>query len=260
VTLAETQELFAALLTNPAAVPAGRLEACFEGTPGLPAAERVGIYAGMYRWRLADALQETFPHLVRALGDQAFASLAEDYLQRNPSTHHDVGEIGRSLPDFLERFPDPERRDLGDLATLEWARHQLFFAPPAAVAPAGALAGLDPAACDRVALELSPALRLLPLGHAVVPLWRALEDGAPLPPVAPGPAAAAVWRSGVEVFHASLPPEEAEALQRAAAGGSLSAVCAAFCDAADPARAAFVALSSWEKEGWLVGVRAIEPV
>ena len=61
MTLAETQALFAEAITGGAPLPVGRLEACFAGTPGLPAAARVAIYADMYRWRLIAALRETFP-------------------------------------------------------------------------------------------------------------------------------------------------------------------------------------------------------
>lgn len=122
MTLAETQALFHEALTGAGPVAAARLEACFAGTPELPAVERVAIYADMYRWRLVDALRETFPKLVRALGDEPFAALADDYLRRHPSEHHDVGQVGRRLAAFLREYPDPERPDLADLAELEWAR------------------------------------------------------------------------------------------------------------------------------------------
>ena len=74
MTLAETQALFHEAITSPSPLPAERLEACFAGTTDLPAAERVAIYANMYLWRLVDALRETFPNLVRHLGDERFAA------------------------------------------------------------------------------------------------------------------------------------------------------------------------------------------
>jgi hypothetical protein len=47
VTLAETQALFHEILTNREPVAPERIEQCFAGTPELPAAERVAIYANM---------------------------------------------------------------------------------------------------------------------------------------------------------------------------------------------------------------------
>ncbi len=255
MTLAETQALFAEAITGGAPLPAGVLERCFAGTPALPAAARVAIYADMYRFRLIDALRASYPALVRLLGDETFAALADDYLRRHPSEHHDVGQVGGQLAGFLRRHPDPERLDLADLAALEWARQEVFFAPPAAPVGAEALAGLDAEGATRSGLVLAPSLRLLQLDHDPSPLWRRLEDGQPPGPLVPGPAALAVWRTGFEVFHALLTPDEAAALAEALRGGALASICAAFATRDDPAAAAHATLSSWLVEGWVVGIR-----
>ena len=254
MTLAETQALFHEALTSATPLDPERLDACFAGTPDLPASERVAIYSNMYLWRLVDALRETFPKVARHLGDETFAALAEDYLRRNPSEHHDVGQVGRRLAAFLREYPDPERPDLADLAELEWARHQVFFAPPAGPVGPDAFAGLDPGAFSRTGLVLSPALKVLVLDHAAAPLWRRLEDGEPPDPPSPGPSAVAVWRSGFDVLHGALSLAEAVALEGAMSGDPLATICAAFADREDPAAAAHAALSSWLAEGWIVGM------
>jgi hypothetical protein len=254
MTLAETQALFHELLVGGEPVDQARIDACFAGTPDLPAAERVAIYANMYLWRLVEALREAFPKLASHLGDEVFASLGEDYLRRNPSEHHDVGQVGRRLAAFLREFPDPERPDLADLAELEWARHQVFFAPPADPVGRDAFAGLDPEAFTRTRLVLSPALKVLVLDHAAAPLWRRLEDGEPPGPPSPGPSAVAVWRRGFDVSHGTLPLDEAVALEGAKSGDALATICAAFADRDDPVAAAHAALSSWLAEGWIVAV------
>ena len=155
MTLAETQALFHEILTGPDPVAPDRIDACFAGTPELPATERVAIYANMYLWRLTEALRETFPKLLRYLGDDRFAALAEDYVRRNPSEHHDIGQVGRRLARFLRQHPDPDRPDLADLADLEWARHQVFFAPPADPVGPEAFTGLAPDAFARTSLVIS---------------------------------------------------------------------------------------------------------
>ena len=70
----------------------------------------------------------------------------------------------------------------------------------------------------------------------------------------PAPSVLAIWRPAFEVFHTSLPPDEAEAVRRARAGATLEEVCAAFALRPEPAQAAFAALASWLDEGWIVGV------
>ena len=215
MTLAETQALFHEVLTGAGPVAPGRIDACFAGTPELPAVERVAIYAGMYRWRLVEALRETFPNLVRFLGDESFAALAEDYLRRHPSEHHDVGQVGRRLAAFLREYPDPERPDLADLAELEWARQQVFFAPPAEPVGAEALAGLEAEAFSRSGLVLSPALQVLVLAHAATPLWRRLEDGEPPDSALAGP----LGRGGLAERLRGLPRRADARRGRGARGG-----------------------------------------
>lgn len=257
--LAETQALFHEILVSPAPVAPARIDACFAGTADLPAVERVAIYANMYLWRLVDSLRETFPKLLAHLGDERFAALAEDYLRRNPSQHHDIGLVGGRLSAFLREFPDADRPDLADLAELEWARHLVFFAPQAEPIGPEAFAGLDPDAVSRTGLVLSPALRALVLDHAVAPVWRRLEDGEPLDPPAPGPSPVAVWRRGFDVFHGAISHDEALALERAGEANSLQTICAAFAEADDPAARAHAALSSWLTEGWIVGLVPARP-
>lgn len=258
MTLAETQARLHAAITGGGPDARKGLDGWLVGTPELPAAERVGIYAGMYRARLVDALRQTFPAVAGYLGAERFEGLAADYVDRNPSEHHDVAQLGRRLAGFLREHPAPERPDLGDLAALEWARQEAFFAPEPGGAPAGAslLAGLPPEAMAAEGLALTPSLELLRLAHDPTPLWRALEGGAEAAPPPSGPAAVAVWRVGHEVAHAALEANEADALEVALAGGSIADACEAFAGAPEPAQAALRALAGWFAEGWVVGVRA----
>jgi hypothetical protein len=253
VRLAETQALFHALVTGDA--PAGAAERIAVSTPGLDAEERVGIYAGMYRARLVEALAADFPKLKRLLGDERFWALGVAYAAEHPSEDADLGRFGRNLAAFLRRHPSPDRPDVADLAALEWARSEVFFEASAEPLRREDLA-LAPEAFAPARLRFVPALRLVEGTHAAAPLWRALEVGELPPAPAPGPEAIAVWRNGFEVFHASLVPEEADALARALGGAALAHVCGAFAGLAEPAAAAFAALSSWVDDGWVAGVDA----
>jgi hypothetical protein len=207
--------------------------------------------------RLVDALRETFPNVLRHLGDEQFAALAEDYVRRNPSRHHDVGQVGRHLAAFLRTYPDPQRPDLADLAELEWARHQVFFAQPAEPVRPEALSALAPEDFARASLLLSPALRILVLDHDAASLWRRLEGGELPGPPSAGAFAISVWRRGFDVFHAPVPLDEAVAIEAAIAGHCLASICASFSDQEDPVTAAHAALGSWLGEGWIVAL--VEP-
>lgn len=255
MTLAETQRLFHALATGDPAVPPGEAGRIVLGTPGLSAVDRIGIYADMYLWRLADALREDYPKVAAVLGDERFLALARSYAREHPSDRADLGLFGRHLPAFLARRPAEDRPDLADLAALEWARAEVFFEAPAEPAGPDALGALAPERFLAARLSLVPALRVLAQDHDAAATWRRLEEGGAPGEPAPGPAAVAVWRSGFDVFHAPVPLDEALALEAAARGEPLERVCAAFAGRDDPARAAFEAISSWLREGWIGAVR-----
>jgi hypothetical protein len=253
VTLAETQELFHRAITGPIPLDEAELDRCFGGTGELPAGDRVAIYRNMYTARLVDALRETFPNLARFLGEARFGALGEAYLAEHPSEHHDVGRLGRRLADFLKAYPDPERADLADLAELEWTRNEVFFAPESEIVGADALAAAGVENVAAVRLRMAPSLRVIGLAHDAAALWRSLEAGEDVLSPREGPAVA-VWRRGFEVFHCTLPPEEAEALLAARAGEPIEAICGFFADRPDPAAEAHAAISSWFAEGWIAGV------
>lgn len=253
MTLAETQAAFHALATRGAAPPLPA-DDFLVGSPELPAAERVGIYADMYQWRLTDALREDYPKLAAVLGDERFLALAEAYAREHPSDHPDLGQFGRHVPAFLRRFPGCERADLHDLAALEWARSEVFFDAPVPPLGRAALAALDPAAVSAARLEVIRALRVLRLEHDVLATWRRLEHGETAGPVLAAPTAVVVWRTGFDVFHSVIEPDEASALELAGAGERLAAICEAFEGREDPATAAFAALASWFDEGWISAV------
>lgn len=255
MTLAETQRIFHALATGDPSVPPEEADRIVAGTPALSAADRIGIYADMVLWRLADALREDYPKVAAILGDERFLSLARSYARAHPSDRADLGLFGRHLPAFLARHPAGDRPDLADLAALEWARTEVFFEAPAEPAGPDALGALPPETFLASRLSLVPALRVLALGHDAAAIWRRLEEGGEPGEPVPGPAAVAVWRSGFEVFHAAVPRDEALALGEAARGEPLVRVCAAFSGREDPARAAFEAISSWLREGWIAGVQ-----
>jgi hypothetical protein len=255
VTLAETQAAFHALATRTGDPPLPA-EALLAGTPDLSASERVAIYADMYLWRLVDALREDYPKLAALLGDERFFALAEAYVREHPSDRPDLGRLGRNLPAFLRHVPATERPDLADLAALEWARAEVFLEAPATTAGREALAALPPEAFPGARLVPVPALRLLAVDHDAAAVWRRIEQGEAAGEPIAAATPLAVWRSGFEVFHARIEPDEARALATALAGDPLSQVCAAFERREDPGAAAFAALASWLDEGWIAAIAA----
>jgi len=234
VTLAEAQDLFAALVTGDGAIDPAAREALLSGDAELSASERARIYSDMYLFRLVAALREDYPLLARLVGDDEFFSLAKAYARAHPSRH-------------------PARGDLADLAALEWARAEAFVAPDEEPLGEDALRSLgEDAASAR--LRLVPSVRLLPLEHDVAALWADLEASRAPGPPRRSPISLLVWRKGFEVFHTVVSPEELSALSAVQRGATLGEACAAFATLPDPAGAALEAIASWSGEGLLAGI------
>ena len=85
----------------------------------LNAAERVGVYHGMYLARLAEALEVDYPALAYYLGAHEFYELASRYLQKHPSRSYTLNRLGDHFPGTLRGFQR-------DLAKLELAMTQVF--------------------------------------------------------------------------------------------------------------------------------------
>ncbi len=253
--LAQLQDLLARAIAEPDTVPAEQLLSSIAPHAPLDAVARAGIYAGMYRNRLADALRADFPNLHRLLGDDGFLELSRAYAASHPSASSDIGQFGRHLADFLAQHPGP-RGDEADLARLEWALAQAFTAKDAAPVGQEALGALGEAAAE-ARLHFVPAFQVVALQHDVLPLWDALEAGAEeLPAVDAQAVSVAVWRTGYQVLHRGLPAAEAEAVARAQGGASLAEVCEAFSEAEDAAGEAFRTLGAWFAGSWVARVES----
>ncbi|HKB77543.1 MAG TPA: DNA-binding domain-containing protein [Myxococcales bacterium] len=249
MTLAEAQDLFAALVTGERPVDPAAREACLAGDAELSAGERARIYSEMYLFRLVEALREDYPLLARLLGDEGFFALCQGYVHTHPSRNPSLARLGRELPGFLRERPTA-RPDLPDLAALEWARSEAFVAADAVPLGETALADLGADAAS-ARLRLVPSVRLLSLEHDADALWADLEASRQPGPPRRRATSLLVWRKGFDVFHSEVSAEELAALSAVGNGGTLGEACEAFADLPDPTRTALDALASWSGEGIL---------
>jgi hypothetical protein len=211
-------------------------------------------------------LRSNYPVLHRVLGDEAFETLALDYLADHPSRSPSIRWFGHALPAWIadrldadpQALPHPA---LADLARMEWAIGTSFDAADAEPVRREALAGLAPSLWPALRFAPHPTLRLLSLDWAVEPLWRALTDDpdARTEPPDPRPHALLVWREGLETRWRTLAADEAAALAEALDGLRFDALCGCVAaKAGEAGAAARVAawLDQWVGAGLLVQASA----
>jgi hypothetical protein len=153
-----------------ALVAPSRVASVIEPSATLGAAERVGIYHGMYRLRMAEALETDYPGLAHFLGPEAWSGMVAAYVTAHPSRSYTLNVLGRQLPAWLGAAGGvPHRAFCADLARLEWAVCESFDAEEAPRLGGDAIESLAPEAWPGARLEPQPALRLVRLG------WNAAE-------------------------------------------------------------------------------------
>jgi len=175
----DTQRSFAAALRNPEmAVPPT------VGThTGGVAEKRFNVYRNNTAVSLTEALEVSFPAVVRLLGAENFKKVAGVFLRRHPPKTPMIMYYGDEFPEFLETFePLQHIGYLPDVAKLEQALRQSYHAADVAPVDHGAFQALPPEALGRARLALAPAVGLVRSPWPVHAIWTYnMEDGAPKP-------------------------------------------------------------------------------
>ncbi|HXZ48069.1 MAG TPA: DNA-binding domain-containing protein [Usitatibacter sp.] len=206
---------------------------------------RLGVYRHGYRARLAGALRENYPALARAMGDEEFERVANDYARAHPSRHYSIRWHGHALAAFLAEGA------LADLARMEWALGIAFDAHDATSADAHWLARVPVDRWGELPLGLHPSVSVVPMRWAVEAGWQALRESeaGDVPPPREHPHVLLVWRKALEAHWRIATDAEGRALLGLRAGGTLQRACEASGEEAGRVGEWF---AGWVREGMLV--------
>jgi hypothetical protein len=159
---------------------------------GLSGERRLQIYRNNTYSLLTDVLKNTFPAVCRLVGDEFFEHAAQQYIRIDPPRQPCLYVYGAGFADFLAAFP-PARElcYLPDVARLEWALNEAYYAPEACPLPTDALIRLQPERYADVRLLPHPSCRLLTSPFPVDGIWEMARpggDSAAAPALDAGPA------------------------------------------------------------------------
>ena len=197
-----------------------------QGNARLSSAERLAVYARMYRARLVDVLTEDYPRVATILGGDTFGAVAQAYIEAHPSTQPSLRWFGARFAEFLDLTPpDGAPAFLRDLARLEWARLAVFDAPDARLLEIDALRRIPPEAWTVLRLRLVPAVVTLDASWPVHEIWPAVENALPSDAISPRATHLRVWRQGDQVFQASMDAAERIAFAAVVAGHTFADLC-----------------------------------
>jgi Putative DNA-binding domain len=144
---------------------------------GIAPERRLALYRNNVFFSLRRVLEGTFPATRRLLGSERFAEIALAFIGAAPPDRPQLLAYGASFPAFVERWAEATSvACLADVARLEWALEEAYYAPDAPPLSAAALAAIPTARYARLRFDLHPSLRLIRSTGPVFTLWRAAID------------------------------------------------------------------------------------
>lgn len=158
----------------------GSIEDFVTRSSRLTAVERLQVYGNAYFGRLLECLQDEFPAVRHAVGDDAFSAFVFGYLQSHPSHSYTLARLGESFPRYLHDTrpaADPESSEsdswtdfVVELARLERIYSEVFDGPGMEDAPridTHALLALPQDQWGDVRLIAAPCLRVVEFAYPV---------------------------------------------------------------------------------------------
>lgn len=146
---------------------------------GRPAGRRFDIYRNNVATGLTEALEVSFPAIVKLIGAGNFRKVAGLFLRQSPPDTPMMMAYGAAFPGFLAGFaPLAQYGYLPDVARLEQALREAYHAADAEPADAAVLETLPPDMLADTRLQLAPAPRLVRSEWPVHAIWAYnMEDG-----------------------------------------------------------------------------------
>ena len=134
---------------------------------------RLQIYRNNSYTGFTNALRTTYPVVERLVGEGFFRYAAHHYITCYPSTVGDLHEFGALFPEFLRTFKAAaELVYLPDVASLEWAYEEVYYAAGHALLDPQALAVVPPERYGELHFTLNPASRLLASDYPILRIWQ----------------------------------------------------------------------------------------
>lgn len=124
------------------------------------------------------ALRDTYPVVLRLIGEDCFDQAANAYARATPSESGDLYDFGAGFGDFLGMHPATRGLAyLPDVARLEWAIERAERAPEAGPLDLARLAAAIDAHFADLGFLLHPSARLLASAYPVLTIWQVNQPG-----------------------------------------------------------------------------------
>ncbi len=141
------------------------------------AADRMNVYANHLGLTLRELLTAAFPLLATQLGEDEFTRVCVSYCRQYPMAKPEAWCFGEGFAELMEQDAVlSKQQPLIDLARIERAAQQCFYAADQTPLAADALAGLDVEALCKVRFYLLPSVQLLTVDAQALGYWQLAQN------------------------------------------------------------------------------------
>lgn len=201
-------------IVGPGGAKPEEIEAHIVPSSTLTAAERLEIYAGMFPLRMREAVGSDYPGVKHFLGGAVFREVVDGYVEKFPSRHPNLNQLGKHLPKYLGTRNDlPQRGFLVELAALELAVTEVFDEEESPILDASGFESLAPEDWARAVFVPVRAARILAFEHSVNGWYQAMKEEKDLPPVQKKPTYLVAYRKAYRVWRMGLARDEYRVLR-----------------------------------------------
>lgn len=219
---------------------------------------RWAVYQNAYRSRLIETLKRDYTTLHALLGETAFDSLSNDYIDSHPSTFYSIRWFGKSFSQFLRQHPHyADNKFYFEMAQFEWALTEAFDAKNSVFITAQHMLNVQPENWPNLQFNFHASLRYFDFQWNVIPIWKTHSKESHLIQTCSSPTKTTwmIWRRKFDIHFRSLSVEESWALMAALNRQPFSLICEGLCQWIDEPKVSYYAASlikKWLDEGLIV--------
>lgn len=187
---------------------------------------RLAIYFDSYRLRIIEALATAYPKLESLTGDDLFERLAREYIDKFPSTYHNIRWYGGHMREHL-LYSLPEHPVTAEMAAFEWALSLAFDAEDVPELSLQDLAEIPAENWSALQFNFQPAIQIVRFRWNIIAIWKALDAEETPPALLQDSIYTSwiVWRRDFSSQFRSMDEMEVIALHLAMTGATFAEVC-----------------------------------
>ena len=135
------------------------------------------VYRNNYRGNLRGALSLAYPVIEKIVGEEFFGMMAKIYIENHPSSSGNLHEYGAGFSNFLAGFPPARSLDyLPDMAKLEWACHQAYFAEDVESLDIAMLVDIPLDEQPHIRFSINPICTAVKSTYPIADIWNAHQS------------------------------------------------------------------------------------